>query len=552
MSILNLALQNVSLARAAMSDECEAQIRNSSSMADIREACHNDAILRQALLDSIRPVKEALAARFTRLQLKDDAFISPPPAAQSQIDALVQLILNVDPNLAPQSATAKTLKKSSAFQLFAQNHMKIEHYLVQVKKCGKQSCQFCSPFRLPEALRSGLHFLPDPQPRAGDSTRYGSFDDLYGTVTSGKFRPSAKSNSATGETKEDDDDRTSFSGPRARSLITCAECARPRVIYAQFQLDSRQQVLLDTVTNLSVYQCGDPLHHEENSSVDKLGDGRANRLYMKKHTCHSIVERAYYSCKRFPDVCSHCGDSADLATASEEVKARWKVVLPICTGCISSGKVRHTFLPNKVTPAAPPVLPPEPPARAVAALIPPPPAGSPQSSPILPAAAAAFSTAADLQLAAPPAPLAAPSLAPSSVAARSAAPADNPPRHLPLAPPAPLDAPSFSPSSGSSAAGRSAAPANTPRSRSSGGKAGATNKRSAVHDDVGPVRLVTLVGIFNRRGSFFSFLNRRNVESRIRWTLRLEVSAADDLARSLITARSLGEGANNTLQGNAI
>ena len=61
--------------------------------------------------------------------------------------------------------------------------------VLQVKKCGETDCIYCSlqPPRLPADIFDGLHFLPDPVVLDGG---YEDFDQLYGTVTSEKDRPS--------------------------------------------------------------------------------------------------------------------------------------------------------------------------------------------------------------------------------------------------------------------------------------------------------------------------------------------------------------------------
>ena len=53
MSTLNLALQNVSLARTAMADRFERLVKNKNSLADVREAIKMNTDLGPALLDSM-------------------------------------------------------------------------------------------------------------------------------------------------------------------------------------------------------------------------------------------------------------------------------------------------------------------------------------------------------------------------------------------------------------------------------------------------------------------------------------------------------------------
>ena len=71
------------------------------------------------------------------------------------------------------------------------------HFIIalQVKKCRPavaHECPYCihAPPRLAEDVFETLHFLPDPVLGQGGS--YKDFNDVYGSVTSDKDRPSLK------------------------------------------------------------------------------------------------------------------------------------------------------------------------------------------------------------------------------------------------------------------------------------------------------------------------------------------------------------------------
>ena len=74
MSVLNLGLQSVGLARAKMDDDMEAAIQGSNSVAEIRRVAAEKENLRTALLDSIAPVKVLLSTITQRFQLKEKKF----------------------------------------------------------------------------------------------------------------------------------------------------------------------------------------------------------------------------------------------------------------------------------------------------------------------------------------------------------------------------------------------------------------------------------------------------------------------------------------------
>ena len=345
MSLLNLAFQNVALCRTSMLQEFEAAIKNANSMKAIRELAFKNEQLGCALLESMLPVKEALLSRIRKLSLKEVPFSTTEAAAQEAIDRIVNLVTAFDPSLDPTKAAQKDLQASSNWQAFASNHVKTGHYHMCIKKCGQPGCKFCKPVRLPDHIWRDIHFLPDPMPNPTDSSRYGSFEDVYGKPTSGKFRPSLQQRgSGTADEKED----KSYAVSKARSSTTCYECGLPRVIFAHRALDDSQQDRLKHRLNDTDWICcsGIPVDW---INVHTRGDGSQNTLYMRSLPCNSIVERVYYSSGKFREVCVHCGSPDELSPASEQERARYKVVLPLCVSCERQQKPRKTFLENKST-----------------------------------------------------------------------------------------------------------------------------------------------------------------------------------------------------------
>lgn len=72
MSTLNLALQNVSLARVEMDPELEAKIPYKTTLTQLREAIEKSPLLPVAFCDSMSPVIAHLAVRFNQMKLKED------------------------------------------------------------------------------------------------------------------------------------------------------------------------------------------------------------------------------------------------------------------------------------------------------------------------------------------------------------------------------------------------------------------------------------------------------------------------------------------------
>ena len=92
-----------------------------------------------------------------------------------------------DSLLERKDTTKKLIEDKEQLQDFLESHCKIRHYMFSVKKCGSADCNICKVPRLPVDVFNDIHHLPDPIP---DGDKYKSFEDVYGSQTSEKHRPS--------------------------------------------------------------------------------------------------------------------------------------------------------------------------------------------------------------------------------------------------------------------------------------------------------------------------------------------------------------------------
>lgn len=90
MSTLNLALQNVSLAREEMAPELEAKIRYKTTLTALREVIHDTSQLSAAYCDSMSPVIARLAERFNQMKLKEDPITCFSGATDEEISNSAQ------------------------------------------------------------------------------------------------------------------------------------------------------------------------------------------------------------------------------------------------------------------------------------------------------------------------------------------------------------------------------------------------------------------------------------------------------------------------------
>ncbi|XP_035678681.1 uncharacterized protein LOC118417277 [Branchiostoma floridae] len=197
MSVLNLALQNVSLAREKMDNQFEARVKGKSNLTSVRQEAQTCPGFQQAFNTSLQPVKELVNERFRRMQLKGERIETHEAASDEQIEEIMNVLSIIDSDLTANSAMsmqAKDLAKYAKLSDFLKNHTKQTHYTFQVKKCTEPGCFVCNlcPPRLPADVFETVSFLPDP---TLDVSRehYKKFAEVYGSCTTEEDRPSLKS-----------------------------------------------------------------------------------------------------------------------------------------------------------------------------------------------------------------------------------------------------------------------------------------------------------------------------------------------------------------------
>jgi len=93
MSILNLALQGVSLERDKMDNVLEEILKGKNTLEEIRVAANKNDLLRIKLIDSIKPVQKLLNERTSRLSLDGKKFLTKRPDFRFQIDEMFEVTL---------------------------------------------------------------------------------------------------------------------------------------------------------------------------------------------------------------------------------------------------------------------------------------------------------------------------------------------------------------------------------------------------------------------------------------------------------------------------
>ena len=130
MSTLNLALENVSLARTKMPNRFELLGRNKNTMADVREAITAVPELKDALQDSMARPMISVRQRFQEMKVKGvPVKLGIPDSDDDELAQHFQHVAFIDPSLSPTDLKAATLKKADACQGFFKAHCHSSQYI---------------------------------------------------------------------------------------------------------------------------------------------------------------------------------------------------------------------------------------------------------------------------------------------------------------------------------------------------------------------------------------------------------------------------------------
>ena len=347
MSTLNLALQNVSLARTKMSDRFEKLVKNKNTMAVVREAINAVPELHYALQDSMASPMITLGQRFQAMQVKDVPIKLGIPASDSELANQFQHVAFIDPSLTSTDLKATTLKKADAYQGFFKAHCHSSQYMFQVKKCKDPNCYYCMrhPIRLPHEVFESLHFLPLP---LLDSSKqhYKKFKELYGSDPSDVDRPSRVPTPSDEAKGVDKAMKGLLVCGKVRGVIICIECSKPRCIYSHSKLTHEQIQVISKLKDADLYTCGASLFPPDSLYHSTI-------IVREALVCTSNMETQYYSSVlvHFEPVCFYCGICEETLVDNDqikELKTMYAVVYPICFLCLSEGKSPHCKHPSNV------------------------------------------------------------------------------------------------------------------------------------------------------------------------------------------------------------
>lgn len=189
MSIVNLGLQAVALARKILPEEMEAEATKCNSLKALRAVAERQVGFKQTALDSIAPVKILLTDIVRGLELKQRKFKLFSSATEEEMSDMWTALLAIDQEF-HQDYSDKVSAKDLPHSLtsFISHCCKQRHYFFDILKCGKSDCTVCLPVRLPDTEFGKLDHLPDPVP--GTEGHYKPFSEVFKSITTEEHRPS--------------------------------------------------------------------------------------------------------------------------------------------------------------------------------------------------------------------------------------------------------------------------------------------------------------------------------------------------------------------------
>ena len=319
MSILNLGLQAVALAREKMPDEMEATATRCNSLKALRAVAEQKPDFVGSVVDSIAPVKILLSDVARRLELKQKKFKVFTAASAGELDAFWTALLAIDKEFRlnhSDKVSAKDL--TPLLNQFFTHCCRQRHYFFDILKCGDPDCNICKPPRLPPDIFSKLGHLPDPIP--GDDGHYQVFHTVFKTTTTEEHRPSQSGKKTKGKSLPF---RASVQHVRnTEMMLQCEECCMWRLIYAKRKLKPAERLQLEKSLDDMSFSCGAQLQDADIPTYLK------EVVFVRQLSCEEPVEKLYYAAK-FADICIHC--ASPVASWSDTEK-----YYPQCEGC--SGK----------------------------------------------------------------------------------------------------------------------------------------------------------------------------------------------------------------------
>ena len=298
MSILNLGLQCVGLAREKMPDEYEREVAKCNNLTELRRIAEGKQQLVDAVKDSLSPVKVLLCKVFSRLQLKEKPIRTYISATPQEISEFWTAIISFDSTLEEGAKYVKgNIGEHEKISEFLQHCCRMGQYTFDVLKCGKDTCNICKPVRLPRDVFDQIKHIPFPIP--GEEGHYLRFAEVLGMDTTEEHRPSLKNKTTRTKSRTLPFYASIQHVKNSQLMVQCEECNMWRLVYSKYKLTAQQRRQLQQRLSDYSYSCG--------AKLQDMGLGEQfQNVEIRDHACGDTIEKLYYSAG-FEPICVYCG-----------------------------------------------------------------------------------------------------------------------------------------------------------------------------------------------------------------------------------------------------
>lgn len=147
-------------------------------------------------------------------------------------------------------------------------------------------CGLCKSVKMPLALfREAVEKrFPHPVPKMNDLSRYREFGSVCGTHTTDAHQPL--------KTSKPEPFTRPTNAQETRDYVFCEGCAKPRLIFCEFQLTEEQRDALQYAKERANFSCGDVLVEQGDESYQQLLYGKFYANQKKR--CDDPVEPVFY------------------------------------------------------------------------------------------------------------------------------------------------------------------------------------------------------------------------------------------------------------------
>ena len=126
MSILNIALSGVAVAREVIADDpdglVEKMVRAANTLTKMRTLLSERPELEERVLQSCESIKRVIMDRFKQMSLKGVKFIEYEPVTRDEKEAFFEYLRSIDPTMEKTDTTSKDIAARPRFSHFMRTH----------------------------------------------------------------------------------------------------------------------------------------------------------------------------------------------------------------------------------------------------------------------------------------------------------------------------------------------------------------------------------------------------------------------------------------------